>query len=363
MGAFAAALRRRQFSRPDEKELASKTVQEAVAKLGEIFRANVGYNPTHGTGSHSLHPLLTRQFRGMRNLDPGEVQQKALPVSVYRELHRVARMSTLPLDTTIAWLQTMAYFWCMRSCEYSDVQGDHRTKILCVRNIRFFDKNNRDISRNVPYLSNAVTVSITFEFQKKEVRNDTISHQKSGDTVAFGEMCPVRATIALVKQLYAYRYSDEQVQDLPINYLEMDGKSYTIPSSLILLRIRHAVTTIGQEVLGFIADEVGTHSNRSGGAMGMFLSGTPVYTIMLMGRWSSDAFMRYIRKQILSLSHGIATKMLTYEQFYTVPDFVHNSADGDTRGRHNTNLATTSIFYGIHTNTRRGLHPTFNLSH
>ncbi|MFN9982122.1 MAG: hypothetical protein ACK53Y_19505, partial [bacterium] len=118
-----------------------------------------------------------------------------------------------------------------------------------------------------------------------------------------------------------------------------------------------------QEVLGFIADEVGTHSNRSGGAMGMFLSGTPVYTIMLMGRWSSDAFMRYICKQILSLSHGIATKMLTYEQFYTVPDFVHNSADGDMRGRHNTILAATSNFNGSHTNTRRGLLPTFNLIH
>ena len=60
----------------------------------------------------------------------------------------------------------------------------------------------------------------------------------------------------------------------------------------------------------------------------MVLAGTPVYTIMLMGRWSSDAFMRYIRKQVLSLSHGIAMK-LTFEEFYTVPDFVHTSDDGD----------------------------------
>ena len=95
----------------------------------------------------------------------------------------------------------------------------------------------------------------------------------------------------------------------------------------------------------------------------MFLSGTPVYTIMLMGRWSSDAFMRYIRKQVLSLSHGIAAKMLTYEQFYTVPDFVHTAADGDTRHRSNTNLATTMNFNGTHVNLRRGLHPTFHLNH
>jgi len=72
--------------------LAAGTVQEAVAKLGEIFRTNVGYNPTHGVGSQGFHPSLLRQFKGMRNEDPGEVQQKALPVCVYRELHRVAKL-------------------------------------------------------------------------------------------------------------------------------------------------------------------------------------------------------------------------------------------------------------------------------
>jgi hypothetical protein len=115
-----------------------------MAKLGEIFRANVGYNPTHGTGSQQLHPLLPRQFKGMRNLDPGEKQQKALPVSVFRELHRQAKFSSLTLDKVIAELQTIAFFWYMGSCEYSDVQGERRTKILCVKNFRFFDKMNRD---------------------------------------------------------------------------------------------------------------------------------------------------------------------------------------------------------------------------
>ncbi len=39
----------------------------------------------------------------MQNLDPGEKQQKALPVSVYRELHRRANESGLTIDKTIAW--------------------------------------------------------------------------------------------------------------------------------------------------------------------------------------------------------------------------------------------------------------------
>jgi hypothetical protein len=76
----------------------------------------------------------------------------------------------------------------------------------------------------------------------------------------------------------------------------------------------------------------------------MFLAGTLVYTIMLMGCWSSDAFMRYIRKQVLSLSHGISAKMLTYEKFFMVPNFVHTSSDGDMRGCSNMNLASTTLW-------------------
>ncbi len=131
MGAFAAALRRRQFSRPDKKDLAAATVQETLGKLGEIFRANVGYDPTHGDGSGGFHPALARQFKGMRNADPGEQQQKALPVCVYREIHRVAAASKnllSDLDVAVADILTLAFFFCMRSCEYADVQGERRTK-------------------------------------------------------------------------------------------------------------------------------------------------------------------------------------------------------------------------------------------
>jgi hypothetical protein len=237
-------------------------------------------------------------------------------------------------------------------------------KILCVRNIRFFDKSNRDISSDYAHLhENAVTVSITFEFQKKEIRNDTISHQRSGDKLGSGKMCPVWAAMEIVLRIVAYDFLPDKLINIQINYIEFDGKGFLIPSSMILLRIRHAVSTLGHHVLGFHPEEVGTHSNRSGGAMGMFLSETPVYTIMLIGRWSSDAFMRYIRKQVLSLSHGIAAKMLTYEQFYTVPDFVHTASDRDLRHRNNNNLATTGGFDGSHANMRRGLHPSFHLNH
>jgi hypothetical protein len=205
-----------------------------------MFRANIGYNPTHGIGATTLHPLLTRQFWGMQNVDPGEKQQKALPVSMCHKLHRMAKSNLSEIshmDSTIAWLQTLAYFWRMHSCEYSDVQGELRTKIICVKNIWFFDAENWDISIFTDLFAETVTVSFTFEFQKKDVCNNRISHQRSGDTLEGGEMCPVRAAAKIIKQIYRYTLPEVKVMETQLNYVEIAGKGFTIPSSLILSRI------------------------------------------------------------------------------------------------------------------------------
>ncbi len=96
---------------------------------------------------------------------------------------------------------------------------------------------NRDISANLDRLTDATTVSITFEFQKKNVRDETISHQKSFDNIDGGEMCPIRAAAEIIKQLYSYNIPREEIMNIPINYMEIDGKGYRIPSSTILLKI------------------------------------------------------------------------------------------------------------------------------
>ncbi len=176
-------------------------------------------------------------------------------------------------------------------------------------------------------------------------------------------MCPVKSCISLITRARNLPLTHSQLLDTLINTIQLFSSIYQITSESILDTIRRTVKDMGKDKLGFSPDEVGTHSNRSAGAMSMFLSGTPVYTIMLVGRWSSDAFMRYIRKQVLAASHRISKKMLTFEDFFTVPDFVHNAADGDLRTRNMSNLATTSSFNGTHASMRLGAHTAFHLEH
>ena len=53
----------------------------------------------------------------------------------------------------------------------------------------------------------------------------------------------------------------------------------------------------------------------------MYLAKEPVYTIMLVGRWSSDAFLAYIEKQIKEFTRGVSTRMLQHETFCNIPAF------------------------------------------
>ena len=72
-------------------------------------------------------------------------------------------------------LQT-PFFFAMRSCEYLSVSQaeKRRTDIIRLRNIRFF-RAGVEMSHNNPSLTSADSVSITFEWQKKDERSETVT--------------------------------------------------------------------------------------------------------------------------------------------------------------------------------------------
>jgi hypothetical protein len=79
--------------------------------------------------------------------------------------------------------------------------------------------------------------------------------------------------------------------------------------------IKDGVVAIGETKLGILRSEVGTHLIRSGAAMAMYLVGVPIFSIMPIGRWSSLAFLKYIRKQVQGFSHRISSKMIEIQTF------------------------------------------------
>ncbi|KAL7448034.1 hypothetical protein ACHAWC_000300 [Mediolabrus comicus] len=75
--------------------------------------------------------------------------------------------------------------------------------------------------------------------------------------------------------------------------------------------------------------------------MAMFLGECPVYTIMMIGRWSSDAFLRYIRKQVEQFSHNVSRRMLSHKFYRHIPDYSPHTTHLDPRQRNHPSNAET----------------------
>ena len=242
----------------------------------------------------------------------------------------------------------------MRSREYLEVPRAElgRTKLLLIRNIRFV-RNGRNISHDDPALELSDCVAITFEMQKKEEKNDTVHHKSSGDLI----MCPVRAAAELVRRILGYPGTDG---NMPISAILVGSKITQVKSKQMVGVLRDAVQAIGEGVLNIKVDEIGTHSIRSGAAMAMVMGGLPVYMIMLMGRWSSDAFLRYIRKQIEQFSHDVSTKMIKNMCYRYMPVPTESASNSDPRQRNNPNNAETRRNVGGDA-TRQARLPAFSL--
>ena len=299
------AVRDGQFSKQDDVTLAEGTVRGTVGYVAATFKDYDRGNPTKDEDG-DLGRLLQRQYRAYRNEDPNKKQQKALPIGVLREL---AKLKCTESQRAILQLAIGGFFFAMRSCEYLKVSQAElrRTAILCIRNIRFLS-DGKDLPLDHPLLEleYAGCVSITFEFQKKDERMDTVTQLFSGDDV----LCPVRQWAAIVRRVLSYPGAN---LDTPVLAVWRNDKIEHISSVEMVQALRAAVVAVGEDKLGFDKEDIGTHSIRSDAAMAMFLGECPVYVIMMIGRWSSDAFLRYIRKQVEQFSHNVLRRMLRFE--------------------------------------------------
>ena len=319
LGAFAHAVRQASFSGAKFSRLAASTVRDTVSYVCSSFRHNQRRDPgKDDIGQPSF--LLQRQFRGYSQSDPAERPEKAITCRLIRE---IASVKETEEDRAVGQLTVGAFFFAMRSCEYSGVSGERRTKLLRLRNIQFY-RGRRRMHHNDRSLLSADSVSITFEFQKNDERDVTIAQHCTPDAT----LCPVRAWAALVKRVLGYPGTNS---DTPVNAFVINGVLKYIPATRIVDKIRASATVIGEDVLGCHPSEFGSHSIRSGAAMAMYLNDVPTYTIMLVGRWSSDAFLKYIRRQVQEFTSGVSTRMIQRGSFFNVPHAYSTSHREDPR--------------------------------
>jgi hypothetical protein len=111
------------------------------------------------------------------------------------------------------------------------------------------------------------------------------------------------------------------------------GRTRGIKSAQLREFMRSTCSLMGRKAtFGFDAQDIGTKSLRSGAAMSLFLSNHSVHKIMLLGRWSSDAFLVYIRPQVLEWTDNMSDDMIQHDNYWDATDSRRASSD-DPRTR------------------------------
>ena len=173
----------------------------------------------------------------------------------------IGKQKSTEFHQAINQLTAVAIFFAMQSCEYLKViqAKKGQINILCFHNPQFF-RDRKLIEHNDQHLEFSDCISITFEMQKKDERNNTVTQMALGDI----NMCPMRR-----------------------------GPRHVIAA------MKDTIIAIGKVLLHIKKSEIGTHLLRLGVAMAMFLSNCSVCQIMMIGHWSKQHIpTMHIRKQV-----------------------------------------------------------------
>jgi len=289
------ALRQGRFSAKPGPEVSSHTWYRPSGKM-------IGQTPPR-TRMESLVDFY-QDYSNLSKTKIQKKQQKALP----------AKIRFSETQVTLRELAIGTFFFACRSCEYLKVPAAEKkkTNVLKLKHIQFF-KNGRKLRHDDAHLEYANSVSLTFRNQKNGIKDDLVLLQGTGDTL----FCPIRSFAKIANRIRNYPTSTNHT---PILVFWRNRKINHITSKEMVVPLRIAVEAFGQSRLGIAKEEIGTHSLRAGAAMAMYLGRCPVYVIMMIGRWSSDAFLSYIRKQVEQFSHKVSSQMLRFQFHRHLPE-------------------------------------------
>ena len=128
--------------------------------------------------------------------------------------------------------------------------------------------------------------------------------------------------------------------------LWVENHNRTIMYQITTKPLRSGTVSFREERLGFSHKEVDNHSLWYGFSIELLLARVYPETIMIIGWWSRNAFLRYNRIQVRYLSKGISNLVVSTRSFYTIPKaeviYYNSGQPGVQPHRLNTQLGITN---------------------
>jgi hypothetical protein len=205
-----------------------------------------------------------------------------------------------------------AFFFAMRSCEYCQTPTSGKTKMITLSGVLFRTADKTKLDHNDPLLlDHAEFVTITFVDQKNGKKMDSRTQRRTLDS----HLCPILRWGSAIKRILQSHPSSNG--DTPLCSTQPEHKQLLITNTFVRHLLRHVCSLLGGEpTFGFHPSDIGNKSIRSGAAMALFLMDHSVAKIMILGRWSSNAFMVYIRPQVLEWTNNMSKDMIEHDTFF-----------------------------------------------
>jgi hypothetical protein len=280
-------------------------VADALTHIGTAHTMANQRDPRLVPGSTALHPRLTCILNGFQKEDsaPSRKEDSApsrvlpIPVQVLQRAAAIALLQNTALSLSAADLIWLAFFFLLRPGEYTITgKSPHPFTLADVR-LWHHDTPIDPLMALPDSLILATFVILIFTDQKNAVRSETVGHGRSGDPQA----CPVLAVVCRILHLCSF--------DAPPNtqLCTLNATGSSIPAKSITALCHQgglAFSVCNNVTLPILHQK----AIRATGASALLAQGANYKTIKLLGRWKSNAAMRYLHLQ--SRMSALAPSML-----------------------------------------------------
>ena len=220
------------------------------------------------------------------------------------------------LNAHVVDLAIVAFFFLLRPGEYcytgekdtrsspflfQDIYLTIGGKVYCGPTAPLNDQN--DVSR----ITYAV---LQFRDQKNAVRGEQVGHAATSDPF----YCPAKALGRICLRLL----QSNAAADTPIYRVRANGAWHTAKSLHISRALKHSANLL-YPITGISSHLLSARSLRPGGATALLCAGIDSDSIALLGRWKSDAMLRYLRVQAASHVRNFAQSMVDHGSYTFAP--------------------------------------------
>jgi hypothetical protein len=282
----------------------SGTVEDAVRAVGQAF-THLGDPDIRKDLFGEIDFRISRLFTCYKKEDSPPSRLKPVPIIIVMFIlsHDNAD-TTIPEDRrAIADLICIAFYFLLWPGEYTGTTSDDAPFRLKDVEFHVNDLALDTLQAPLSQLAAATTVSLTFTTQKNGNKGEVLTHGLSTDPWS----CPVRATAHRVVHLRAHTAS----LSTPLASYFCATRRIAIKAKDVTESLRYAAVATAHQT-GLHYSDISAKSLRAGGAMALLCGKIDHNTIRMLGRWHSDAMMRYLHLQAKPLMREFAPTMFNH---------------------------------------------------